>query len=78
MNLRIKICLNYFMTSFILSNSAVVFAEFSKKCAERWKAMNDKEKKRFHDMAEQVILACQRTFSSLPSVPTLVFTDVES
>ena len=30
----------------------VVFAEFSKKCAERWKTMSDKEKKRFHDMAE--------------------------
>ena len=35
---------------------SVVFAEFSKKCAERWKAMNDKEKKRFYDMAEQVSL----------------------
>jgi len=34
-------------------NQSVVFAEFSKKCAERWKAMNDKEKKRFYDMAEQ-------------------------
>ncbi|XP_017786183.1 PREDICTED: high mobility group protein DSP1 [Nicrophorus vespilloides] len=30
----------------------VVFAEFSKKCAERWKTMVDKEKKRFHEMAE--------------------------
>lgn len=30
----------------------VVFAEFSKKCAERWKTMSDKEKKRFHEMAE--------------------------
>lgn len=30
----------------------VVFAEFSKKCAERWKTMLDKEKKRFHEMAE--------------------------
>jgi len=34
-------------------NQSVVFAEFSKKCAERWRAMNDKEKKRFYDMAEQ-------------------------
>jgi len=34
-------------------NQSVVFVEFSKKCAERWKAMNDKEKKRFYDMAEQ-------------------------
>lgn len=31
----------------------VVFAEFSKKCAERWKTMVDKEKKRFHEMAEK-------------------------
>jgi high mobility group protein B1 len=31
----------------------VVFAEFSKKCAERWKTMNDKEKKRFHDMSDK-------------------------
>jgi len=29
----------------------VVFAEFSKKCAERWKNMSEKEKKRFQDMA---------------------------
>ncbi|XP_069680299.1 high mobility group protein B2 [Periplaneta americana] len=31
----------------------VIFAEFSKKCAERWKTMLDKEKKRFHEMAEK-------------------------
>lgn len=31
----------------------VVFAEFSKKCAERWKTMLDKEKRRFHEMAEK-------------------------
>ncbi|XP_071452752.1 high mobility group-T protein isoform X1 [Hetaerina americana] len=30
----------------------VVFAEFSRKCAERWKGMVDKEKKRFHEMAD--------------------------
>lgn len=30
----------------------VVFAEFSRKCADRWKTMSDKEKKRFHEMAE--------------------------
>lgn len=30
----------------------VIFAEFSRKCAERWK-MLDKEKKRFHEMAEK-------------------------
>jgi high mobility group protein B1 len=34
-------------------NENVVFAEFSKKCAERWKTMSDKEKKRFTDMAEK-------------------------
>lgn len=31
----------------------VVFAEFSKKCAERWKTMNEKEKQRFQTMAEK-------------------------
>lgn len=31
----------------------VIFAEFSKKCAERWKTMLDKEKRRFHEMAEK-------------------------
>ncbi|XP_017305296.1 uncharacterized protein LOC103524935 isoform X2 [Diaphorina citri] len=31
----------------------VVFAEFSKKCAERWKTMSEKEKKRFHEMADK-------------------------
>ena len=31
----------------------VIFAEFSKKCAERWKTMNEKEKKRFHEMADK-------------------------
>lgn len=31
----------------------VVFAEFSKKCAERWKTMSEPEKKRFHSMAEK-------------------------
>lgn len=30
----------------------VDFAEFSKKCAERWKTMTDNEKKRFNQMAE--------------------------
>jgi len=30
----------------------VIFAEFSKKCAKRWKEMNDKEKKTFNDMTE--------------------------
>uniref|UniRef100_A0A4Y0BJ98 HMG box domain-containing protein n=1 Tax=Anopheles funestus TaxID=62324 RepID=A0A4Y0BJ98_ANOFN len=31
----------------------VIFAEFSRKCAERWKTMLDKEKQRFHEMAEK-------------------------
>lgn len=30
---------------------SVVFAEFSKKCAAKWKSMGGKEKKRFEDMA---------------------------
>jgi len=34
-------------------NENVVFAEFSKKCAERWKMMNDKEKLRFQALAEK-------------------------
>ncbi|XP_023222551.1 high mobility group protein B2-like [Centruroides sculpturatus] len=34
-------------------NENVVFAEFSKKCAERWKTMSEKEKQRFHQMAEK-------------------------
>ena len=34
-------------------NETVVFAEFSKKCAERWKLMNDKEKQRFQALAEK-------------------------
>jgi len=31
----------------------VVFAEFSRKCSEKWKAMVAKEKKRFEDMADK-------------------------
>jgi len=34
-------------------DESVVFAEFSRKCAEKWKGMNGKEKKRFEDMAEK-------------------------
>ncbi|KAK7074319.1 High mobility group box 1 [Halocaridina rubra] len=30
----------------------VVFSEFSRKCADRWKTMTDKEKHRFYEMAE--------------------------
>lgn len=32
-------------------NENVVFAEFSRQCAERWKNMGEHEKKHFHDMA---------------------------
>lgn len=32
---------------------SVVFAEFSKKCSERWKTMTDKEKHRFHQLADK-------------------------
>jgi len=31
----------------------VVFAEFTKKCAEKWKEMSAKEKRRFEEMAEK-------------------------
>ncbi|KAL4709320.1 hypothetical protein ACJJTC_007052 [Scirpophaga incertulas] len=31
----------------------VIFAAFSKKCAEKWNNMPEKEKKRFHELAEQ-------------------------
>lgn len=34
-------------------NESVVFAEFSKKCSERWKTMSDKEKHRFHQLADK-------------------------
>lgn len=30
----------------------VQFAEFSRQCSERWKTMSDKEKKKFHELAE--------------------------
>lgn len=34
-------------------DESVVFAEFSKRCADRWKTMSEKEKTRFHQMAEK-------------------------
>jgi len=34
-------------------DESVVFSEFSRKCADRWKTMSEKEKKRFQDMAER-------------------------
>ncbi|KAG7164661.1 high mobility group protein DSP1-like [Homarus americanus] len=30
----------------------VQFAEFSRQCSERWKTMSEKEKKKFHDLAD--------------------------
>ena len=33
-------------------DSSVNFAEFSKKCSERWKTMSAKEKSEFEDMAK--------------------------
>ncbi len=33
-------------------DQVVEFTEFSKKCAERWKVMTDKEKSKFNNMAE--------------------------
>ncbi|KAK4336743.1 hypothetical protein RND71_043660 [Anisodus tanguticus] len=34
-------------------DEAVVFADFSRKCSERWKVMTDKEKQRFQSLAEK-------------------------
>jgi len=34
-------------------DESVIFSEFSRKCAERWKTMSDKEKKRFQEMADR-------------------------
>ncbi len=34
-------------------DEVILFAEFNKKCADRWKTMSEKEKKRFNDMAEE-------------------------
>ncbi|KAF0306965.1 High mobility group protein DSP1 [Amphibalanus amphitrite] len=34
-------------------DEAIAFAAFSKKCSDRWKVMNDKEKKRFVEMADR-------------------------
>ncbi|KAG8181726.1 hypothetical protein JTE90_028265 [Oedothorax gibbosus] len=34
-------------------DESVVFAEFSRRCADRWKTMSEKEKQRFHGMAEK-------------------------
>jgi high mobility group protein B1 len=45
-------------------NENVNFTEFSKKCAERWKQMTEKEKKRFAEMADKDKLRYDREMSS--------------
>jgi len=44
-------------------NENVNFTEFSKKCAERWKQMSDKEKKRFAEMADKDKIRYDREMS---------------
>jgi len=34
-------------------DQSVVFTEFTRRCADRWKQMNDSDKKRFQDMADR-------------------------
>ena len=38
----------------------VNFAEFSKKCSERWKTVSGKEKSKFNEMAEADKVPCDR------------------
>jgi uncharacterized short protein YbdD (DUF466 family) len=45
-------------------NENVNFTEFSKKCAERWKQMTDKEKKRFAEMADRDKVRYDREMSN--------------
>ena len=46
----VKICREEHKKRF--PDEVVDFNEFTKKCAERWKTMADKEKSKFHQMAE--------------------------
>ena len=46
----VKICREEHKKRF--PDEVVEFNEFTKKCAERWKTMTDKEKGKFHQMAE--------------------------
>ena len=39
--------------SFLTFIKVVVFADFAQKCADRWKIMSEKEKRRFCEMAEE-------------------------
>ncbi|XP_076467888.1 high mobility group-T protein-like [Babylonia areolata] len=43
---------------------SVVFAEFTKKCAEKWKEMTPKEKRRFEEMAEKDKVRFDREMAS--------------
>ncbi|CAD7670300.1 unnamed protein product [Nyctereutes procyonoides] len=42
----------FFSPHTIFTDSSINFAEFSKKCSERWKIMSAKEKSKFEDMAK--------------------------
>lgn len=44
----------------------VIFAEFSKKCAEKWKAMSAKEKRRFEEMAEKDKARFEHEMAEMP------------
>jgi len=44
--------------------SSVNFAEFSKKCSERWRTMSPKEKGKFEDMAKQDKVRYEREMTS--------------
>jgi len=48
---------------------SVVFAEFSKKCSERWKGMSDKEKQRFEAMAGEDKIRYDREMESYVPPP---------
>lgn len=50
-------------------DDAIVFAEFSKKCSERWRDMNEKEKKRFEDIAAKDKARYQREMASYVPAP---------
>jgi len=45
----------------------VVFAEFSKKCAEKWKAMSAKEKHRFEEMADKDKARYEHDVANMPA-----------
>ncbi|XP_037349064.2 high mobility group protein B2-like [Talpa occidentalis] len=47
-------------------DSSVNFAEFSKKCSERWKTMSAKEKSKFKDMAKSDKARYEREMNYVP------------